>query len=181
MPGDSNAIQYYVVVKPEAWDRVGEYYHALSANNALECNGQIVSRAEYPRLWAWVLQNNWYVIESAWGNNIGFFSNGDGSSTFRIPNLQGLFVRNQNGGTSGIDANRPFNSYQDDAIAAHDHSYLKTNVPITSGFQSTGAGGNVTAGPVLSNQQTQTATATSDTGTTETRPKNISLPMWVRY
>jgi hypothetical protein len=43
--------------------------------------GQTVSRALYPDLWSWVLANN-LVIEDAFGP-------GDGSTTFRLPDMQG--------------------------------------------------------------------------------------------
>lgn len=44
-------------------------------------NGQTVSRTQYAALWAWVQQNN--LVRP------GLFTNGDGSTTFGLPNFSG--------------------------------------------------------------------------------------------
>jgi len=79
----------------------------------LAADGQLLSRATYPDLWAaissGVLKS---VSESAWQtvSNRGMYSTGDGSTTFRMPDLNGiqsgsvnaLFLRGDGGISSGV-------------------------------------------------------------------------------
>jgi hypothetical protein len=60
----------------------------------LACDtGALVSRATYPQLWAWVQDNAPLITESAWQaqaavqSSVGYYSSGDGSTTFRLPRL----------------------------------------------------------------------------------------------
>lgn len=62
----------------------------------LAYNGQVVSRSLYPLLWNWIQsQANYLISESNWGNlytaardyNVPYYSTGDGSTTFRLPNI----------------------------------------------------------------------------------------------
>lgn len=66
----------------------------------LECDGSAVSRTTYADLF----------------NAIGTtFGNGDGATTFNIPDLRGQFVRGWDNGR-GVDSGRVFGSSQDDAL-----------------------------------------------------------------
>lgn len=55
--------------------------------------GALVSRATYPDLWAWVQENAPLISETDWQtqasaqSSVGFFSTGDGSTTFRLPRI----------------------------------------------------------------------------------------------
>lgn len=55
--------------------------------------GALVSRATYPDLWAWVQVNAPLISESEWQiqagsqSSVGFFSTGDGATTFRLPRI----------------------------------------------------------------------------------------------
>ena len=60
----------------------------------LSCeNGAEVSRAAYPDLWAWVQSNAPLLTEENWQaaaklqTSVGYYSSGDGSTTFRLPRL----------------------------------------------------------------------------------------------
>lgn len=95
--------KWYVENDTPGINNVGEllysYYNA--GLNVLECKGQVVNRADYPRLWAFVqsLGAGSVVTDSAWTStfvtkdginyytNKGCFSSGDGSTTFRLPLL----------------------------------------------------------------------------------------------
>lgn len=71
----------------------------------LECNGQTASREQYARLFA----------------KIGtIYGEGDGSTTFNLPDLCGKFVRGYDG-SGKFDADRTFGSYQADQIQSHRH------------------------------------------------------------
>lgn len=68
--------------------------------NWLICDGRAVSRTTYANLFA--------AIGTTWGK-------GNGSTTFNLPDLRGVFLRGLDSGR-GLDGNRVFSSYQDDAI-----------------------------------------------------------------
>ena len=90
-------------------DKIGQIRFSINPNiepGYLALNGQEVNRDDYPNLWAWVQQQVGFLIEeSEWQNisdahngNVGKYSVGDGTSTFRLPNL-GCWVRG--GGEAG--------------------------------------------------------------------------------
>lgn len=60
-------------------------------------NGQLVLRSAYPELWAWVQTNAPLITEAQWQTkaaaqkSVGYYSSGDGSTTFRLPRLVGFF------------------------------------------------------------------------------------------
>lgn len=71
----------------------------------LKCNGAAVSRTTYARLFAWL------------GTHYGA---GDGSTTFNLPDMRGLFPRGWDDGR-GLDPGRAFGVYQDMLIQSHNH------------------------------------------------------------
>ena len=77
----------------------------------LKANGANVSRTQYARLF------------SAIGTTYG---NGDGSTTFALPDLRGQFVRGWDDG-KGVDDGRSFGSIQSDAFKSHNHSGSTSN------------------------------------------------------
>lgn len=93
-------------------DKIGQIRFSINPNiepGYLALNGQEVNRADYPNLWEWVQQQvgflveegEWQSISTAHNGNVGKYSVGDGSTTFRLPNL-GCWVRG--GGTAGTAA-----------------------------------------------------------------------------
>ena len=91
---------------------------------------------------------------TAWNAPFGF---GDGSTTFRIPDLRGLFIRGFHDGstTYETDTTRIFGSYQTDEFESHRHEIKNSNYE--------------------SNWDTQY------TGGNETRPRNIALLACIKY
>lgn len=90
----------------------------------IQCNGAVLSRTQFPALWAYaqasgnlISEAQWYTATPAswrWGS----FTIGDGINTFRIPELRGEFLR---GWASNRDSNwhengRILGSWQHDAI-----------------------------------------------------------------
>ena len=93
-------------------DKIGQIRFSINPNiepGYLALNGQEVNRDDYPNLWEWVQQQvgflveegEWQSISSAHNGNVGKYSVGNGSTTFRLPNL-GCWVRG--GGTAGTAA-----------------------------------------------------------------------------
>lgn len=72
----------------------------------LECNGKAVSRSGYP------------VLFNRIGTNYGA---GDGSTTFNLPDLRGVFLRGWDHGR-GADSGRSLGSYQSDQMQGHKHN-----------------------------------------------------------
>ena len=93
-------------------DKIGQIRFSINPNiepGYLALNGQEVNREDYPNLWAWVQQlvgflieeSEWQSLSTAHNGNVGKYSVGNGSTTFRLPNL-GCWVRG--GGTAGTAA-----------------------------------------------------------------------------
>jgi hypothetical protein len=72
-------------------------------------SGQVANRADFKRVWAWAVANGRVVTEAEWSANPGCFSSGDGSTTFRFPNMKDAFLR-------GKGDSRTVGSLQGDAI-----------------------------------------------------------------
>lgn len=104
-PATSTAM-WQVLYMDSGYKKVGEGlngYSKLELNTAI-LNGQLLSRTAYARLWEWVqtLEAGCLVSDTTWNGNTsntldvngttyylskGKFSTGDGSTTFRLPDL----------------------------------------------------------------------------------------------
>ena len=125
-------------------------------SHCLECNGATISRGTYPELFT--------AIGTTYGE-------GDGSTTFKIPDLRGEFIRGWDN-SRGVDIGRTFGSSQVDAFKSHNHS-----------FSATGADASNTA-TYLSHGGTANfdlTTITNSTGDVETRPRNVAMMFCIVY
>lgn len=80
-------------------------------------DGPEFNRATYAELWDWAQEFGRVVPEADWQSNLAnrpSFSDGDGATTFRGPDLRGLFWRFLGGGT--WDAGREGGTMQEDAL-----------------------------------------------------------------
>ena len=132
---------------------------AFAMNSApsgwLAANGNAVSRSTYAALF------------SAIGTTHG---SGDGSTTFNLPDLRGIFVRGSGSQTiSGTTYNKSFANKETDAVISHTHDVSDTN------FSATNLTGGATPVNVVAGGVTRTTTNQSPAGATETRPANIAL------
>lgn len=139
-------------------------------DNCIVAFGGEFNRADYPKLWAYLQSNptlvktqaQWQTEATANGGICGFFSDGDGTTTFRVPNLDKAFLRPDSRGVG---------SYQVDDFKRHSHK--------TTMFQ-------LGAGPMTGNLLHPGGALDYESsyidyeGGTETRPKNIAvLPLIV--
>jgi microcystin-dependent protein len=135
------------------------YASSTAPTGYLKCNGSAISRSTYSSLFS----------------GIGtVFGDGDGSTTFNVPDLRGEFVRGWDDGRS-IDTGRAFGSSQSDAFKSHNHTSTQDlENPNSSGITQ-GAGGRshgvIPSGTVITNPS----------GGTETRPRNLSLMYCIKY
>jgi microcystin-dependent protein len=138
----AGAVQYFAMANaPTGW---------------LKADGSAVPRTDYANLFA--------AIGTTFGN-------GDGSTTFNLPDIRGEFIRGYDDGR-GVDGNRLIGSLQNDALKNHKHyvNALFGGQPSGQGF----AGANPSTDRYITGQ-------TEATGGTETRPRNIALLACIKY
>ena len=133
--------------------------------------GQIANRIDYKRIWAIAVANNWVVTEAEWtAGKKGYFSSGDLSTTFRFPDFKDVFVRVK-GSLVAVG------TYIGDSLLAHNHGIDKLSNK--GQFQSWNAQGGRTLDGTGSSYQENSAT-TLNTGSTETAPKHIAEPYFIK-
>lgn len=86
----------------------------------IKANGALVSRTTYAALFAYASAQG-LVSEADWtATSSGRFSVGDGSTTFRLPDTRGMFLRGLDE-SRGLDTGRAQGTYQEQANAPHTH------------------------------------------------------------
>ena len=155
-------------------------------DNELERDGTILIRADFSYLWEWVQEKATVITEAAWQarkldtGTVGVFSDGDGSTTFRLPDNRGDFIRFWDHGAgndpdaalrSGGDTNA---SNQNGEIEAHSHAQRGTTDTTPQALHSSIS--NAT------NSTTEiTNTSTENTGGNETRSRNVTVMACIQF
>lgn len=149
----------------------------------LKLNGALLSRTTYAALWAYAqASGNLAANDGAW--QAGQFSPGDGSTTFRIPDYRGEFLRMWDDG-KGTDAGRGIGQWQAQDTQPHNHSitdpghyhsyyYGSMNGYAMAFFGTSAAGSGTTT------SATTGITVNNSTGT-ETRPRNVAALACIKY
>jgi microcystin-dependent protein len=128
------------------------------------CDGRALNRSDYPALYA--------AIGLAWGS-------GNGTTTFNIPETRGYFLRGSDGNAGndpdkssrtaimlGGNVGNNVGSYQNDTFKSHNHNLSVNMRQAACGFS---CGNNSLPIESWGNQQI----GISNTGGSETRPKNV--------
>ena len=134
----------------------------------LVANGDAVSRSNYATLFA--------AISTTHGA-------GDGSTTFNLPDLRGIFVRGSGSQEiSGITYNKTFATKEGDAFQGHQHAVThNAQVAIASYAFQGGNGANLVPATIqIGNPTTDGANGTPRTAV-ETRPANIALLYCIKF
>jgi len=173
-----------------------EYLQFVRAGQ-VKANGAVLNRADYPRLWTMVSNSNLAVSEASWPTYLGTYSSGDGSTTFRVPDLRGTVIRglDEQKGLDVDGTNRIAGSYQGDSTASHTHTGTATSAGSHNHtFQyATGTSGGQ-PGPANNSKGDRYLTGTVSTsgahvhtvsinavGGMETRMKNVGLIPQIKY
>lgn len=87
----------------------------------LKLNGSLLSRTVYADLWSYAQSSGALVSEASWtAGSWGCFGQGDGATTFRLPDARGEFFRAWDDGR-GVDTGRAIGSLQASQNLAHNH------------------------------------------------------------
>ncbi|MBN4095657.1 phage tail protein [Methylobacterium sp. OT2] len=147
----------------------------------LPANGPIVNRADYPKLWTHAQSSGMIVSDATWQSSLasqGFYSAGDGATTFRLPHLGGVFIRGVDSGR-GLDPNRQPGSTQTDAFRNHGHGLTDGNGFVVSVYQG-GANLPLKNDPGGDTSSGFHAVRIANAGDNETRPVNVAYPHLIR-
>jgi phage-related tail fiber protein len=143
----------------------------IAPNGWMRCNGAAVSRTAYSALFA--------VIGTLYGN-------GDGLTTFNLPDMRGEFVRGFDD-SRGVDPGRTLGSWQDSANLAHAHNYsdpghqhqytrINGDAPMAAG------GTDAWTGVTTALTSTEKINITiQNSGGSESRPKNLAMLACIKY
>lgn len=178
---------------PTDWRRWGLYLSDVSSISAgsimmfpataapagwLKCNGALLSRATYANLWAYAQASGNLVSDADWTATArpGSFSTGDGSTTFRIPDFRGLFVRGYHDGSGAYDTDTatPIGRYRDAQNKEHTHTIKMDGSTYASGTS-----------PTASAQEFAGTTTYTDrilsSGGAEAYPRHASALICIKY
>lgn len=148
----------------------------------LKENGALLTRSVYPRLHDYAAASNNYVTEASWPSNYGAFSSGDLTTTFRLMDSRGEFIRAWDD-SRGVDSGRTISSHQADAFANHTHNAVtgdaNNSFAIGGGGPATGFNNNFGVGGSTPRSIT-TEGANSGSGS-ETRPRNNAKLACIKY
>jgi microcystin-dependent protein len=163
--------------------------------------GQLISRATYASLWSFAQTSGNLISDTDWlAGQYGSFSSGDGSTTFRLPQFGGYFLRTLDNG-NGIDPARAIGTVQQNQNLSHTHSALSTSSVSDPGhihgiLVETGGAGAGSGKAELSNQNqnigtvtqtgytglsVSTSTTVVNSGGSEARPINIAILTCIKY
>lgn len=145
-------------------------YHAANAapTGFIKANGATVSRTTYADLFA--------AIGTTFGN-------GDGSSTFEVPDLRGEFMRGSDDGR-GVDTGRSFGDSQTGQMEEHDHAMINSNNGNGSNgdyITLTRTAGSSRYGLASSNTVANIRKSGLRGTGTETRPRNVNLLACIKF
>lgn len=150
----------------------------------VRANGQTLNRSAHPALWSFA-QASGNIAASEDAKTHGQYGPGNGSSTFTVPNLEadgGYFIRPVTSGRgAGSVQQDEFKEHRHEATVndpGHSHAYMQPATAIFTGAQFTGYLSRSSARTSV--EKTGISVVNSNTGGTETRPKNIAYPVIIK-
>ena len=159
---------------------VQTFYGLTAPPGWVVADGSLLTRSAYPELWAHVFSlegTGCLITDAEWADgDISVrvaWSTGDGTTSFRLPDLRGMFGRYWDKGR-GVDEDRELGTYQPDAVGTHKHNGVlrKSQQPAGSLIdfnRDTGTDDEYATG------DNSSSLTDENIANTENRPKNISL------
>lgn len=161
---------------------VGDIRFSLSPTvraNEIKLNGATLNREDYPDLWEFADDNSLTIADASWAANCGLFSQGNGSTTFKVPDFRGMFPRVIDD-SRGVDTDRVHGSYQADDNKQHNHLHSHSLTLYTLyGAGAAGLPGTGTSG--YGGGTATTGTDATNSGGSEARPKNVTVYAFIRF
>ena len=157
--------------------------------------GLVLNRTQYSELWTWAQSNMKIITESEWQNlanaqdgNCGFFSSGDGSTTFRLPKIVSLLKMSELANVGNYNKSEYSNLHfhglgrmQNNNGNWGRYSYSGATYPSgTSGWFWNGSGGTGTSGGPDSSGDIITSYNIGDRGKAP-KPASINIVLCIRY
>jgi len=134
---------------------VAYFITTVAPDGWIKANGAAVSRTTYAKLFA--------KVGTFWGN-------GNGSTTFNVPDLRGEFIRCWDDGR-GVDSGRSFGTFQADEFKEHRHSLpSRDNAGNGNSYIEDADPGGIVR-----------SAYTGLEGGSETRPRNVALVAYIKY
>lgn len=180
---------YYVINDfSQIYERIGKVESSYRVNlNEVVADGSLLQRATHPRLWAYAQTLGASIVsEATWqtasvtvaGRTVdrpyrGCFSTGDGSTTFRVPDLMNSALRGIKS-LSGSDGERHFNGaggFQRHEFESHAHAVKPADSNSASGYGKTATGSDASEVTGIAQYNTNLA------GGAETRMDNVGI-LW---
>lgn len=184
------------------YSTTGQFQLVTNNTNAAAPAGQVATYAMNSCPTGWIPADGSAVSRSTYSilfSNIGTtWGIGNGSTTFNVPDLRGVFVRgtgtNATGSSTGA-AGPSVGSYVTDTYLNHTHTATSTDSGhihqnnINTATGSGAGGGGIFLGPYTSSAfptvsgtaNITTTVATSTTGGTETKPKNYGVLYCIKF
>ncbi len=191
-----NTEHLFLVASTGGWkilNAIGNFYSAGEelksrkiVNNTLAFTGAVVNRAFFPRLFEYVisLPSQAIITEYGWLSDPvryrGFYTLGDGATTFRLPDERGMYERALDLGR-GLDVLRMDESpggYEKDAVGSHTHL---VPIPKEQTSQGEDGQGRLTTGSGLPEPNDAVTLTASANSATENTVKNIGKYNLVKF
>jgi microcystin-dependent protein len=185
-----------VAAKVATVGMVGMFPGRTPPSGWLKANGSVVSRVTYAALFAWA-SGVALASEATWASGyIGWFGDGDGVTTFRLPDLRGYILRPWADDKTGcLDYGRDAGTFQDQQTLSHQHygttgNENATHTHLYRGGVEGSAGGFWGSGTNHADQSVSSGSesnghghdfTTSLFGAADNRPQNISMMVCVAY
>ena len=157
--------------------------------------GLVLNRIQYSELWTWaqntmkiISESKWQDLANAQDGNCGFFSSGDGSTTFRLPKITSLLKMSELAEVGNYNKSEYSNLHfhglgrmQNNNGNWGRYGYSGAKYPSgTSGWFWNGSGGTGTSGGPDSSGDIITSYNIGDSGKAP-RPASINIVLCIRY
>lgn len=147
--------------------QISAFGQANPPSGWIKCNGAAISRTVYANLFA----------------AIGVtFGTGNGSTTFNVPDLRGEFVRGLDDGR-GVDGSRQIGSSQGHQFQTHAHGAVGSilNGAVATNAGQAGRNSVVSYADPAGTAKVNTTAPLNGTSGSETRPRNVALPYFIKF